>query len=187
MTTRKTIAVVGVVLALLVGALWGFYCYEFPLGMKHQCDLDVWFGLLGYAETHDGWFPRGEATPEASLGLIGADHFYTLCPRAGSVELVRDILQRGDRLTPETCGWNYVEGLRKDSNPALALFWDKEGLGHNGQRLSGGGHVVTFVNGTREHIPAAAWSRFLEKQRKLLAEETRRVGPRAENSNQPMR
>ena len=76
---------------------------------------------------------------------------------------------------PETCGWTYVEGLRKGSSSDLALFWDKEGLGHNGERLPEGGHVVTFVNGTKEHIPESEWSEFLVEQRDLLAEEKRRA------------
>ncbi|MEN6497138.1 MAG: hypothetical protein ABFD16_22820 [Thermoguttaceae bacterium] len=86
---------------------------------------------------------------------------------------MRQLLQRGQLLDANTCGWNYVEGLRKDSNGKLALFWDKEGLGHNGERLSGGGHIVTFVYGNREHIPAAEWDAFLEEQQKLLATEKR--------------
>ena len=76
--------------------------------------------------------------------------------------------------TPETCGWNYVEGLRLDSDGGLALFWDKEGLGHNGERLSGGGHIVSFVYGERKHIPAAQWDSFLEEQKKLIAKEKRK-------------
>jgi len=51
----------------------------------------------------------------------------------------------------------------------LALFWDKEGLGHNGQRLSQGGHIVMFVSGFTEYIPATEWDKFLAEQKVLFA------------------
>ena len=51
-------------------------------------------------------------------------------------------LEAGQLLSPELCGWHYVEGLRRDSDRRLALFWDKVGLGHNGEILAGGGHIV---------------------------------------------
>lgn len=72
-------------------------------------------------------------------------------------------------MSPETSDWHYVEGLRIDDDPRLALFWDKTGLGHNGQRLSDGVHIVTFIDGARDHITADAWPMFLEKQNQLLS------------------
>jgi hypothetical protein len=51
----------------------------------------------------------------------------------------------------------------------LALFSDKEGLGHFGQRLSDGGHIVVFVDGTSKYIPATEWAKFLAEQRALFA------------------
>jgi hypothetical protein len=147
--------------------------YEFPYGSSHCCDLGLYFSLRQYAEAHGGNFPSGEATPEASLSLL-----YGAVPdvnadllRGKSVPepAVREILERGERLTPETCGWNYVENLRLDVDPRLALFWDKAGLGHNGQRLSGGGHIVMFVDGQRRHIPTSDWPEFIVNQQALLA------------------
>ena len=86
--------------------------------------------------------------------------------------VVAQMLDRGELLDPETCGWNYVEGLRLDSNPKLALFWDKEGLNEMGRRLSEGGHYVSFVGGpSYNYVPASRWDSFLEEQRRLLAEE----------------
>ena len=71
-------------------------------------------------------------------------------------------------MSPDTCGWHYVEGLRKDDDPRLALFWDKVGLGHNGERLNGGGHIVTFVDGFPKHIPESEWTGFLDEQESCL-------------------
>ena len=131
-------------------------------------------------------------TPEASISLVhsldqfGNEYAYILRRRDVSEDVVRQMLQRGQLLDSETCGWNYVEGLRKDSNPKLALFWDKEGLGHNGERLSDGGHIVTFVSGSREHVPAARWDAFLAQQRRLPeAEERERLRRRAALSGEP--
>ena len=78
-------------------------------------------------------------------------------------------LDAGQLLTPRTCGWHYVEGLRNDDHPRLALLWDNAGLGHNGERLSGGGHYVCFVNGGIEHISSDRWEEFLAEQERLRA------------------
>jgi hypothetical protein len=138
--------------------------------MDHRSDKQLWMALLDYANEHKGRFPSGEATPEASLSLIGAQYAYLLRRRDVSVEVVQQILENGQLLTPETCGWNYVEGLRLDSNPDLALFWDKEGLSEMGQRLPEGGHHVQLVGGAT-YVSSENWARFLDKQRKLLAVE----------------
>ena len=82
---------------------------------------------------------------------------------------MRARLEAGQLLSPETCGWHYVAGLRKDDNPRLALFWDKAGLGHNGERLSDGGHHVWFVSGISEHISGNRWEAFLAEQEQLRA------------------
>lgn len=170
---KKKLSIALAVLFVLSGSVYGLYRYYYPLGIEHRCDILLWFALQEYAQKHDGAFPTGEATPEASISLIQSLHpsdeyAYMLHRRDVPIDVVQQILKRGELLGPDTCGWNYVEGLRLDSNPRLALFWDKEGLGHNGERLSGGGHVVTFVSSIREHITAADWDGFLEEQRKLL-------------------
>ena len=175
-----TVAVV--VVALLYGGVRGLHCYYYPFGAEHRCDKQLWFALREYAEQHGGKFPSGEATPEASLSLLGAKWTYLLHHRGVATETVQNILERGELLTPETCGWNYVEGLRMDSNGAIALFWDKEGLSEIGQRLSGGGHNVTFVNASSEYIPAARWSTFLDEQRRRLSEENRKADERGQPS-----
>jgi hypothetical protein len=82
---------------------------------------------------------------------------------------VRARLEGGQLLTPDTCGWHYIEGQRKDDDPRVALFWDKAGLGHNGERLSGGGHYVCFVAGSIEYISGDKWEEFLAEQERLRA------------------
>ncbi len=171
----KKKALIAVAVALVVGSLffvaYRSYRHRYPFGMGHRCDKGLWFALIEYADAHGGRFPSGEATPEASLSLIGREYAYLLAHRGTSPEIVAQMLDRGELLDPETCGWNYVEGLRLDSNPKLALFWDKEGLDEMGRRLPKGGHVVSFVGWPYEYVPASRWDSFLEEQRKLLAEE----------------
>jgi hypothetical protein len=184
---RKKVAIAIVVLIVLAGSLYGLYRYYYPMGGEHRCDKMLSLALREYAEKHGGAFPSGEATPEASISLVhsldedGYEYAYLLHRRDVPEDVVRQMLKRGELLGPDTCGWNYVEGLRLDSDPRLALFWDKEGLGHNGERLSEGGHIVTFVGGMSEYIPGERWDSFLEKQHKLLAEENAKT----RNNKQP--
>jgi hypothetical protein len=170
----RWLVVFAVVVAGLLGGPYAWYRYSFPFGWNHCCDKQLYFTLRNYAESHDGRFPAGEATPEASLSLlygkVGFDPSYLLCGKTGSELTARQLLSQGKLLGPETCGWNYVDGLNLADDPRLALFWDKEGLGHNGQRLSDGGHIVMFVSGSSEHIPAPKWQPFLDEQAHLRAQ-----------------
>ena len=163
--------VASVVAAGLVGGCYAWYRYEFPFGPSHCCDSLLYFALSEYADAHGGNFPAGEATPEASLSLIhpmcAAD---LLCGKSGSESLTQAVLDRGELLGPDTCGWNYIEGLRSDDDSRLALLWDKEGLDHNGKWLSGGGHIVMLISGHSEHVPAAKWDELLAEQKVLFAQ-----------------
>jgi hypothetical protein len=157
------------IIAILAALGYGYYRYQFPYGWSHCCDKHLLMALNQYAEEHDGWFPRGEATPEASLSLLcrqTPELAYILRGKTVSEEVRLASLQGRELLTPETCGWHYVEGLRRDDDPRLALFWDKAGLGHNGQRLSSGRHVW-LVGGYMEHIPHDRWEEFLTEQERL--------------------
>lgn len=167
--------IVGAGLVLLIGSVTGWYAHHrhrYPFGWSHCCDKALALELQAYADAHQGWFPRGESCPEASLGLLyggNPDIGQTLRGKTVPTEVTVGRLQRGEPLTPETCGWQYVEGLRNDDDVRLALFWDKAGLGHNGERLSGGGHIVHFVRGDQRHVPAAEWDDFLSQQALLRA------------------
>jgi hypothetical protein len=172
----KTLALVAVV--VVVG--YGYYRYRYPYGWSHCCDKQLMFALHEYAEDHGGMYPSGEATPEASLSLLYPKYANAELLRGKTipVEVVAAILERGERLTPETCGWHYVEGLTLRDDRRLALLWDKVGLGHNGQRSSDGGRTVLFVNLGYEYIPGSEWSQFLAEQQQLQAERGRNRLPR---------
>jgi hypothetical protein len=169
-----TVLIVGV--PIVLGYVW--WEHHYPYGWSHCCDLMLHGALREYAISHGGAFPTGETTPEASLSLLYREKRSDGWRLADEVLLrgktipasvVKEILERGELLTPETCGWHYVEGLRLDDDPRLALFWDKAGFDHNGGLLADGGHIVMFVDGQRKYIPEAEWDAFTKEQQKLLA------------------
>lgn len=171
----------GAAITLVVAALglYIFYHRTFPYGSSHCCDLILLQALQEYADNHGGEFPVGGSTAEASLSMIYSNVAWVspdlLRGRTVSEAVVREALKRDGKLGPESCGWHYVEGLRVDDDPNLAIFWDKVGLGHNGQRLSRAGHTVLFVAGDRRFIPESDWPAFLSEQHRLLEERTNAV------------
>lgn len=168
----KGLIITGTVIVLFVMAVYDWIRYRYPFGWSHTCDKILNLSLVMYADKHDGWFPRGEATPEASLSLLYRDDPFmdsVLCGKRIPKEVTKAILSQGMLLTPETCDWHYVEGLRKDDDHGLALFWDKVGLGHNGERLARGGHSVGYIGGNTAYVSGADWPKFLAEQRRLHA------------------
>jgi hypothetical protein len=160
--------------ALLATLGFAYYRHLYPYGWSHCCDKQLMFALRHYAQRNDGWFPKGEATSEAALSLLHWDDSELvdanlLRGKTVPESIVGARLDAGELLTPDTCGWHYVAGLRKDDDPRLALFWDKVGLGHNGERLTDGGHLVCFVSFIIEYIPESQWDAFLAEQERLLA------------------
>jgi hypothetical protein len=139
-----------------------------------EAALAIQRALLEYADRHDGWFPRGEASPEASLSLLHREDpervtANVLRGRTAPEAAVRAQLEAGELLTPQTCGWHYSEGLRRFDDPGLALFWDKAGRGYADALLSEGGHLVLFIGGTVEYVPGDRWEEFLAEQERLRA------------------
>ena len=157
--------------AALIASAYGYYRYKFPYGWTHCCDMQLHLALHNYAVLHNRRFPSGQSTPEACLSLLHREpdpvSAGLLCGKNVAPEIAERVFAEGQLLGPETCGWHYVPGLSLTDDPKLALFWDKSGLGHNGQRLGGGGHIVWFINGDNRHIPASEWESFLAEQNSL--------------------
>lgn len=170
---RSLIAVVTLAVALgaLVVAIRRYEAAQYPYGWSHCCDTVLMLALHKYAEERGGNFPTGEATPEASLSLLYPKYIdaNTLRGKTVPLEVVEKLLERGKRLTPETCGWHYVDGLTNKDDGGLALLWDKVGLDHNGRLLPHGGHQVLFVDLDSRYVPEAEWADFLKHQAELLA------------------
>jgi hypothetical protein len=160
-------------LLILLLAAWGSYRYTFPYGESHCCILVLGSALRSYAEEHNGRFPSGQATPEASLSLLAKADYginaYILRGKTVPLEVASNTLAKDGVLGPESCGWHYVEGLTLADNPDIAIVWDKVGLGHNGQRLKRGGHEVLLLDGSHNYITGQGWPAFLQTQKELLA------------------
>jgi hypothetical protein len=169
---RRAAAVIAIVLGVLAAVGYGAWRHHFPYGWSHCCDLQLGMALRQYAEIYNGFLPAGEKTPEASLSLLhGADlaNANLLRGKIVSESAVQERLDKGQRLTPETCGWHYVEGLRDDDDGRIAVLWDKVGLDHNGGLLPAGSHTILYLIGGHDTIPAAKWSNFLDEQQKRIA------------------
>jgi hypothetical protein len=136
--------------------------------------------LVEYANDHGGAFPAGEATPEASLSLLYPKYANAeiLQGRTVPLEVVEARLKRGQLLSPESCGWHYVEGLTLDDDPNLALTWGKVPLGHAGQRSTDGGQVVQFI-GLEEYVAGDDWKAFLANQAKLHAARQKKLAAKS--------
>jgi hypothetical protein len=171
------LSVVGIAAVALIAGVWN-YRKTYPFGQSHCCILGMASSLERFAGDHNGRYPDGESSAEASLSLLyrsGESDPYTLRGMTIPEKTTRTILEGGGLLSPETCGWHYTPGLTKADNPKLALLWCKEPLGHNGQRTKGGGRQVVFVGGMVEWVSETNWSNFLIEQKRLLAERSPRA------------
>ena len=172
----KKLCILFLVPAILAATGYGWYCFSFPYGYTHCCLKQLGMALDSYAESHQGRFPAGESCPEASLSLISREHLgigpEVLCGKTIPAERARRVLDRGDLLGPDTCDWHYVEGLTLADDPRIAILWDKIGLGHFGERLSGGGHSIWRLRDGEEVVSDADWPQFLKEQSQLIAART---------------
>jgi hypothetical protein len=176
---KRTLVVCLLAVAALPCAAWSAYRWYFPYGQSHCCDIQLWLGLQNYADQHGGRYPFGEKTSEASLSLLFPNYADADLLRGKTVplETVENVLAAGRGLDPDSCGWHYVEGLTKSDDGRIAIFWDKVGLGHNGQRLPTGGHSVYFLGGSHGVVTAEEWPQFQEEQAKLIANRKKKAIP----------
>jgi hypothetical protein len=163
------------VLAVCIAAGRVYYRYTYPYGWSHACSKGLSLGLYSYAEDHSHWFPYGEKTPEASLSLLYQydtnTALWVLGGKYISRETVEATFERDGKLSPTTCGWHYIEGLRNDDPPEIAIAWDKVvGLGHNGERGIGLMHEVVNLGGSTFFISKKAWPEFLVNEKKFLTD-----------------
>jgi hypothetical protein len=175
---RRQIAF-GIVGLLMLSAVAGFGYdkWKFPYGHSHCCIKSMMFALHQYADEHEGRFPFGQQTPEASLSLLFKGQYvdsYVLRGMTIPQHRVEQILTNGGLLGPDTCGWNYVDGLTRADNDGLAILWCKQPLGHNGQRNSTGAREVLFVGDDIKWISGVEWPSFVAEQKKLLAQRSDR-------------
>lgn len=124
---RMTLVRVVVVFSVL---LIGFCAYQgwrlrqqYPFGMTHCCDKILASELQRYAERHEGWFPKGEASPEASLSLLYREDPNILSSLPGKTvpeATVRAILESGGLLGPTT----WAGTMLRDCVTMMTSGWD---------------------------------------------------------------
>lgn len=157
---------------ILAVAYVGYMKWRFPYGWSHCCIAGLGTALRIYALDHNGHFPTGGDTPEASLGLLYSNYVdaYTLRGKTVPLRVTEAALRQNGKLGPDSCGWHYVEGLPESDSPQIAIVWDKVGLGHNGERIKVGGHEILYLDGSHRVISALKWPEFLEEQKQLHAQ-----------------
>jgi hypothetical protein len=166
-------------MVVMVLSVAGYFWYMYPEGYHPACGRALRGSLEIYAGDHDGKYPAGEATPEASLSLLYPDYCdaYILAGKTKSAKEAERILKAGGKLGPETCDWHYVEGLTQKEyyDMDMALFWDKSNLNHQGRRMLDGSHEV-YRQGTfsPDYVPGSKWAEFLAEQKRLLEERASR-------------
>jgi len=161
-------AIIGTV--ILSTVIW--FKMSYPYGPLHCCTKILGQLLTEFAAQHDGWFPAGQNSPEASLSLL-CSNSVTLVPtvrgKTVAEPVARAALLQDGVLSPESCGWNYVEGLSTNDSSQLAIAWDKSwGVGHDGRRIRGFGREVVYTDGSDGVILFENWPKFAMEQRDKL-------------------
>jgi hypothetical protein len=132
--------------------------------------LQLGFALDYYAQIHDGHYPTGGGSPEASLHFLYRDGIADPEMLAGAIDpkLVREHLENGLVLDRQTCGWHYVEGLTLRDDWRIAILWNED----SSDRVASGtqnAHLVVYLQDPSVHVVAARdWQRFLDEQQALL-------------------
>jgi len=146
---------------------------SYPYGPSHCCAAELGTNLVRYAGDHEGWFPRGAISPEASFGLLHTNYEPNLQRLRGKIvplATAETAWQQKGQLDAESCGWHYVEGLSATNDATIAIGWDKSwGLGHNGQRIRKFGREVIYLNSSTEAKLINDWPKFAMEQREKLA------------------
>ena len=172
---KKRLRIFGIVVGIITVLMMAgriYYRSTYPYGWSHCCIIAMMISLQNYADDHDGHYPAGEASPEASLSLLCRSNYLdheTIRGMTVPSATVYRIVDAGGLLGPDTCGWHYTEGLIRTDDPNLALLYCKQALGHNGQITKDGGRQVVFVGRGIEWITGSNWPSFLQEQKDLLA------------------
>src|SRR5580658_6697265 len=86
------------------------HAVNYPYGWSHCCIKQFMFALDQYADAHDGHYPSGKESPEASLSLLYYQELGDANLLRGKTvpeEVVQAIFDKEAFLSPETCGWHY--------------------------------------------------------------------------------
>jgi len=129
-----------------------------------------WY-LSDYAYANSGNFPSLENSDSSPIGELFPDY----CPDGGELaglsgdkEKVIELLKLSKNLPHEATSWHLVSGLTTNSNPRLALLWEKsDRIYASSRRWPEGGHAVLLVDGTITNVPKVVWGQFISEQQQL--------------------
>ena len=103
------------ILSIAIGGAYSWYRQTYPFGRSHCCDKQLMTVLFNDADRHDGQFPAGGTTPEASLSKVHLENdagcAYLLCGQTGSESATQAVLDRGDLFGHENVRLELRRGL----------------------------------------------------------------------------
>ena len=119
--------------------------------------------LLGYAMDNGGRFPNQDGNPSQSLDLL-------LNPKyLHNSNILAGFTGRIGGTEASFCAqssWIYVPGLTTNSNPKIAILWDRKiGLDWSGRKSIS--HYYIAVDGQIHQVPVRLWDQFLIQQEVL--------------------
>jgi len=178
---RGILAFIGLVVALFFarGMICARECSRRPTCKNHLKQFGL--AMHQYASEHDDKFPQGETAVELFSELIEAGYLkdgpmgpYDTCPVyvcPGAKHEVK-AWKRTRNLTEETCSYEFVGGLKADSNPDFMVAFDKSADYHWTRvlriTLSGEkGRNVLFVDGHATWMREEAFQRRMSWQREM--------------------
>jgi hypothetical protein len=145
------------------------------LGHAH-CILQVDF--RSYAEDHNGVFPVSSTGYGDALVLMSNyAHWSSLTGPGYNGGVFLSAFTNQTHAPESECGRVYVQGLTTNSNPEIAIFFDKLATAggdhcHFHEKLFAPiGRELLTVNGHRRFIRESAWPQFAREQIELLIKE----------------
>jgi hypothetical protein len=170
MVRSLVIAVVAAASLLLLGL--GLHNYYYPCGFRSG-KMTTFIGVLAaYAQENEGWYPRGGATPLASLQKLYSKYCVegrALAGMSGDEATTLRYLKTGKMIDEAVSSWVYHPGFRNDDNPEIAIIWERRaGIFVNGSRSDG--HAVGYADGGCAQISSSKWPEFLKRQEELRNE-----------------
>jgi len=136
-----------------------------------NCRKFMWYAVYSHAQEHDDWLPSGGKTPYESLSAAIKDEAYVrhFASHAMQAKLM-DYWKKHEKLAPEFCCYEYVEGLRLTAPSNLVLFYTKEPSlwecwKHKRTVL---GRAVGDLGNSWTFLPEEEFQRFLQHTREYL-------------------
>ena len=157
---------------------WGYFRNE--EAFCHNCSSFLSRAMEFYADDHDGWYPRGRATPLDALGTLVEDYdvrIWQMTCHAFAGDLQRHF-EEHHQISPKFCCYRYNEGLREeDPDDLVVLYYFKptvwESHSRKGQQL--GRQILTTSGWGWEFISESAFQELQRKTDSFLQERIRRA------------